>query len=205
MMADRGVRLRKMLKNDELALPLRLLLKLGTLPVWLVKALAFIASFKDPFGASILGCSVGFDSIPDFFDHVTLFQNWQEEFMEAWLGKRLDAVICPVFPSPAPTRDVIHQVTPCGLYCQLYNSLNYPAGVIPVTTVNKEDLRKTFDENFFTANSMIHKLLLKACQIFSEGISVGVQCVALPFQEEMCLRVMRDLNKSLQEHRDYIG
>ena len=31
------------------------------------------------------------------------------------------------------------------------------------------------------------------------GLPVGVQCVALPFQEEMCLRAMREVEKALKK------
>ncbi|XP_059155282.1 fatty-acid amide hydrolase 1-like [Physella acuta] len=196
-MAERGEVLRNLLKNQKVTPSLKLFLTLGGLPVWFVKTLQFIVGLKDQFSASTIGGTTGFKSLADYFQHITKLTIWQEDFMKVWVDEKLDAVICPVYPSPAVSRDKAHQVTPCGIYCQMYNALNYPAGVIPVTKVTQDDVNKTFDPKFFTPKCYMEKILQKSSKD-SVGLSVGVQCVALPYQEEICLRVMRDVNKCLQ-------
>uniref|UniRef100_A0A0B6ZXD1 Amidase domain-containing protein n=2 Tax=Arion vulgaris TaxID=1028688 RepID=A0A0B6ZXD1_9EUPU len=197
MFADRGERLRKLVGNDDAELSVQTIMKLGRLPKWLVKAGEFLLKQFDKFGSSIIGASKGYDSLYEYFGHVSKFMDWQESFMKTWMDENLDAVICPVFPSSAVTRDIIPFVAACGIYCQMYNSLNYPAGVIPVTKVTQEDLDNAFNHKIFTPNSTVDKLLLKSSK-GSVGLSVGVQCVALPYKDEMCLRVMREIERGLK-------
>ncbi|GFR74393.1 fatty-acid amide hydrolase 1-like [Elysia marginata] len=196
--ADRLAKLRKLMANDKAVPAISTNLKLGQLPVWLCKAAEFIIGFKDQMLASMFGAAVGFRSVEEYIDKVEDLENFRLRFLDAWLDMALDAVICPVFPSPAPTREIVKMVTPAGVYCWLYNAVNYPAGVVPVTKVTKEDLDKTFDPTHFQPRNVFEKLLLKSTK-GSEGHSIGVQCVALPFKEEMCLRVMRDLAQALEK------
>ncbi|RUS82420.1 hypothetical protein EGW08_009808 [Elysia chlorotica] len=196
LVPDRLAKLRKLLANDKVSSAISLNLKLGQLPVWLCKAAEFIIGFKDQMLASVFGAAVGFKSVEEYIDKVQDLEDFRQRFMDAWLDMALDAVICPVFPSPAPTRDLVGMVSPAGIYCWLFNAVNYPAGVVPVTQVTKEDLDKTFDPKHFQPRNVYEKLLLKSTK-GSEGHSIGVQCVALPYKEELCLRVMRDLTQAL--------
>ncbi|KAK3796930.1 hypothetical protein RRG08_032234 [Elysia crispata] len=196
LVADRLAKLRRLLANDKVSSGISMNLKLGQLPVWLCKAAEFIIGFKDHMLASVFGAAVGFRSVEEFLDKVQDLEDFRQRFLDAWLHMALDAVICPVFPSPAPTRDLVNMVTPAGIYCWLYNAVNYPAGVVPVTQVTKEDLDKTFDPKHYQPCTMYEKILLKSTK-GSEGHSIGVQCVTLPYKEELCLRVMKDLTQAL--------
>uniref|UniRef100_A0A8C6XFV6 Fatty-acid amide hydrolase 1 n=1 Tax=Naja naja TaxID=35670 RepID=A0A8C6XFV6_NAJNA len=79
----------------------------------------------------------------------------------------------------------------------LYNYLDFPAGVVPVTTVTKEDEEelKNFKGHF---NDLGDKLFAKAVKE-SVGLPVAIQCVALPLQEELCLRFMKEVEKLTRE------
>ena len=121
--------------------------------------------------------------------------------MNLWLDHDLDAVVCPVNSCPAILKEVVAEVTCTCSYTTLYNSLNYPAGVVPVTKVNLEDIAKTFDPKYFQPGT-IHERKLQKSSEKSEGLSVGVQCVSLPFKEELCLRVMRELVDGLKGMRE---
>lgn len=201
LVPDRLAKLRKLLANDQVAPAISMNIKLGQLPVWLCKAAQFIIGFKDTYLASVFEAAQGFRSVEKFIDKVEEVQDFRQRFLDAWLDMAIDAVICPVFPSPAPTREVAKMITPAGTYCWLYNAVNYPAGVVPVTKVTKEDLDKTFDTTQFQPRNIYEKLLLKSSR-GSEGHSVGVQCVALPYKEELCMRVMRDLSQALRGKRN---
>lgn len=106
-------------------------------------------------------------------------------------------------------------------YTALYNALDFPAGVVPVTMVTDEDeqelkgyqgyFRDWWDRTLakvsgtrFPRGASIpipspgHPLPsppLFVPQAFrgSVGLPVAVQCVALPWQEELCLRFMKEV------------
>lgn len=107
-------------------------------------------------------------------------------------------------------------------YTMLYNALDFPAGVVPVTMVTDEDeeelksyqgyfqdwwdrtLAKVSGARFLRGTSIpipspghypCPLPLLFVLQAFrgSVGLPVSVQCVALPWQDELCLRLMKEV------------
>uniref|UniRef100_A0A8C4JS31 Fatty-acid amide hydrolase 1 n=1 Tax=Dromaius novaehollandiae TaxID=8790 RepID=A0A8C4JS31_DRONO len=105
-------------------------------------------------------------------------QVYRWEFITRWKNLDLDVVLCPVL-GPAFTLDGLSST-------MLYNILNFPAGVVPVTMVTEADeeqlqlYSRYLDEPW-------DKKLRKAVE-GAVGLPVAVQCVALPWQEELCLR-----------------
>ena len=81
--------------------------------------------------------------------------------MNLWLDHDLDAVVCPESSSPAMLKDVVADVTITFSYTMLYNSLDYPAVVVPVTKVNLEDVAKTFDSKYFQPGTIYERKLQK--------------------------------------------
>ncbi|MCJ8729210.1 hypothetical protein PDJAM_G00103440 [Pangasius djambal] len=78
-------------------------------------------------------------------------------------------------------------------YTALYNVLNFPVGVVPVTevTAEDEDQLKHYRGNF---GDVWDRTFVKAIR-GGVGLPIAVQCVALPWQEEMCLRLMREVEE----------
>jgi len=75
--------------------------------------------------------------------------------------------------------------------------LDFPAGVIRVDTVSERDEReaKTYPSEeaagrFF--QNPIHKMVRKA-MIGTAGLPVCVQVITLPYQEELCLQLMKEI------------
>lgn len=106
-------------------------------------------------------------------------------------------------------------------YTMLYNVLDFPTGVVPVTLVTDEDeeelkgyqgyFRDWWDRTLAKVSGTVFPrdasipvpspgralcpLPLFVPQAFrgSVGMPVAVQCVALPWQEELCLRLMKEV------------
>ncbi|XP_042213324.1 fatty acid amide hydrolase 1-like [Homarus americanus] len=117
-----------------------------------------------------------------------------EEFVDAWTSCHLDVLLCPAFPMPAPppsypTKTMAALLTTC-----LYNLCNFPAGVVPVTHETEEDQEKL--EDYPTTDLMFQ--LVKEATRDATGLPIGVQVVALPWQEELLCRAMRDLQDQLK-------
>uniref|UniRef100_A0A914X6H3 Amidase domain-containing protein n=1 Tax=Plectus sambesii TaxID=2011161 RepID=A0A914X6H3_9BILA len=75
----------------------------------------------------------------------------------------------------------------------LFNLLDYPAGVVPVGHVTDEDdaALQSFPEGFNGTN-LLYALIKKAAAK-SRGLPLAVQIVTLPFREELCLRLMKEV------------
>ncbi len=126
--------------------------------------------------------------------------DYRGEFLEHWRSGGIDALICPANASVAVPHSFVQHTWSSLSYTFLYNLLDYPAGVVPVTKVtaaDEEATRRSYPRVLNDENRWIKE----ANSTGSQGLPVGVQCVALPFQEELCLRLMNEIDirvKSLQ-------
>ncbi|XP_004400733.1 PREDICTED: fatty-acid amide hydrolase 1-like, partial [Odobenus rosmarus divergens] len=84
-------------------------------------------------------------------------------------------------------------------YWSLYNVLNFPAGVVPVNAVTLQDEEElAFYKGYYGDSS--DKSFWEAVQ-GSVGLPVAVQGVALPWEEELCLRFMKEVETLAKNHR----
>ncbi|XP_042675107.1 fatty-acid amide hydrolase 1-like isoform X2 [Centrocercus urophasianus] len=112
------------------------------------------------------------------------------QFIAQWKKLNLDVMLCPML-GPALLIGYPAKLSVAVSYTMLYNSLDFPVGVVPVTLATDEDekelknyqgyFRDWWDRGLATAFSS------------AEGMPVAVQCVALPWQEELCLRFMKEV------------
>ncbi|KAM7162946.1 vitamin D3 hydroxylase-associated protein-like [Macrochelys suwanniensis] len=115
---------------------------------------------------------------------------YRMEFIAAWRKLKLDVVLCPVL-GPAFTLGYPGKLFAAVSSTMLYNVLNFPAGVVPVTTVTEadEDELKHYTGHY---GDPWDRRLRQAVE-GAVGLPVAVQCVALPWQEELCLRFMKEV------------
>ncbi|XP_060570943.1 vitamin D3 hydroxylase-associated protein-like isoform X2 [Ruditapes philippinarum] len=166
------------------------------LPKWMLWVLSWVtqAITKDKVLADAIKARIPVKSVYEWFQHAIRVQDYKDEFLNAWKGKNLDAVICPPFAMTAVPNGKVTEVLGCGGYCWLYNVVNYPAGVLPVTRVTSDDVTNL---DKYPSTTTMEKLV-KKYSLGSAGLPVGVQCAALPFQEELVLRVMGDIEAGLK-------
>ncbi|XP_039175803.1 fatty-acid amide hydrolase 1-like isoform X1 [Crotalus tigris] len=169
-----------------------LLLKL---PYWIRRFLAWIIS-PIAIRQSITLSNVHERSVKELWkDHLEI-EKYCREFTEEWKRLELDVLLCPTM-GPAFKSGSSGRVSEVISNYILYNLLDFPAGVVPVTTVTKEDEEelKNFKGHY---NDLGDKLFAKAVKE-SVGLPVAVQCVALPWQEELCLRLMKEVENLTRE------
>ncbi|KAK3775421.1 hypothetical protein RRG08_014764, partial [Elysia crispata] len=121
-------------------------------------------------------------------------EEYRRRFLSQWKSKSIDAVICPVLPYTAFPKGEESSCMAGITYTSIYNIVGLPTGVVPAGKVEKMDLDKLHKE--YPNRNQAEKYMHKVCDN-SEGLPVGVQCVALPFQEELALRIMRELEEGL--------
>lgn len=104
----------------------------------------------------------------------------------------MDVLLCPML-GPAYNFHYCGRLTNALSYTSLYNLLNFPAGTVTVSTVTEED-EAQLSQYEGVYGDVWDKLFVKAVKD-GVGLPVAVQCVSLPWQDEMCLRFMREVEQ----------
>ncbi|XP_076583085.1 fatty-acid amide hydrolase 1 [Chaetodon auriga] len=167
-------------------------------PKWLKKTLSFLLRPLYPRVSDILSALCGIGSVVGLWKQHAAAEDYIQETIAEWQRCNIDVLLCPVI---GPAYNFLY----CGRsnhlvsYTMLYNVLNFPAGVVPVSTVTAEDEEELrhykgiqqdpLDKNF------------KEAVTGGEGLPVAVQCVALPWQDELCLRFMKEVEELVKQSR----
>ncbi|NWV36479.1 FAAH1 hydrolase, partial [Grantiella picta] len=151
-------------------------------PHWLKTLLCWIAK---PFVRSI-----SFYTVDEVWSLHNEIEDFCHQFIAQWKKLNLDVMLCPML-GPALRIGYPAKLSVAVSYTMLYNALDFPAGVVPVTLVTEEDEEelKTYKGYY---QDWWDRTLVKAFRD-SVGMPVAVQCVALPWQEELCLRFMKEV------------
>ena len=118
---------------------------------------------------------------------------WQDE------GQDVDVILCPPNATPAvPHGGMREAVSSCG-YTFLWNLLDYTAGVVPVTKVDREldRLPEGWDRKGLNGVERGAYGLYDAEVM--EGLPVGVQVVGRRLEEEKVLAVMEVMEGCLEK------
>ena len=97
------------------------------------------------------------------------------------------ALLMPAAITPAPIIGKGEKVEFANIYMFAVAHLTFPAGAVPVTVV-KED-----EQTYEAARGDVVSEGIAEAVAGSVGLPVGVQIAALPFQDELCLRLMREV------------
>ncbi|KAM5322509.1 LOW QUALITY PROTEIN: fatty-acid amide hydrolase 1-like [Glossophaga mutica] len=161
------------------------------LPGWLKGLLAFLLKPLLPTLAAILNNlkSRSTGKLWELHHEIKVYRN---SVIAQWRALDLDVLLTPML-SPAMDMNAAGNALGAVGYTILYNCLDFPAGVVPVTTVTIEDEAQMEHYRGYFGDSW-DKVLWKA-MMKSVGLPVAVQCVALPWQEELCLRFMREVEQ----------
>ncbi|NWS29847.1 FAAH1 hydrolase, partial [Polioptila caerulea] len=129
-------------------------------------------------------------SVKEIWNHHHQIQVYRSQFITQWKELQLDVVLCPVL-GPAFTTGYPGKLLTAISSTMLYNVLNFPAGVVPVSTVTEADEEEL--KLYKGCCDDPWDRTLKQAVSGAVGMPVAVQCVALPWQEELCLRFMKEV------------
>ncbi|KAK3588104.1 hypothetical protein CHS0354_012162 [Potamilus streckersoni] len=166
--------------------------------IWCLKAIIGIST-QDPVQTQSMTSLKGCRSVYEWWQQAKAVEAYKDKFLKKWSDLGLDGVICPVLACVAVPHGSVSSLLGAGTYSMLYNVLNYPAGSLPLTKVTSEDVQQLEnypDRRFFEKN-------IKKASEGSIGLPVNVQCVSLPFQEELVLRVMKEIETGLKSMGDH--
>ncbi|KAG8545752.1 hypothetical protein GDO81_020379 [Engystomops pustulosus] len=190
LLADGGSTFLDNFKGDRVDANLRTQVTTYSLPSWLKSLLSVVVKPLFPRLSMVLQNTRGVSSVKELWKHHSEVESYRQQFIALWRAQGLDALICPIL-GPALTIGYPGKLSSAVSYTILYNLVDFPAGVLPVTTVTPEDEEslKTYEGHY---KDLWDKLLKKAVAD-GVGLPVAVQCVALPWQEEQCLRLMKEV------------
>jgi len=154
----------------------------------------FVSCVIRPFNPSLsrsLYSIIGKSSVYDLWKLNDRVLKYREQVLTLWQAANLDGLICPVLPISAPPLGASGNILDVIAYTAIYNLLDYSAGTVPVTTVNQLDIDKLVQS--YPRNSLVHRRILEY-QKGSLNMPIGVQCVSMPWREEICLRLMKDIS-----------
>ncbi|NXQ82227.1 FAAH1 hydrolase, partial [Nyctibius grandis] len=158
----------------------------------ILKPLQFLLLLKRKNVAMISTCS----SVKEMWNHHHQIEVYRTEFIAQWRELQLDVVLCPVL-GPAFTTGYPGKLLTAISSTMLYNVLNFPAGVVPVSTVTEADEEEL--KLYQGCCDDPWDRTLKQAVAGAVGLPVAVQCVALPWQEELCLRFMKEVETLSRE------
>ncbi|OPJ76719.1 vitamin D3 hydroxylase-associated protein [Patagioenas fasciata monilis] len=162
------------------------------------KLLALILKPLFPRLADYLSTLCGMRSVKEMWNHNHEIQAYRAEFIARWMELQLDVVLCPVL-GPAFNTGYPGKLLNAISSTMLYNLLNFPAGVVPVSMVTEAD-----EEELKLYRGCCNDpwdRTLKQAVTGAVGLPVAVQCVALPWQEELCLRFMKEVETLSRQRR----
>lgn len=108
-----------------------------------------------------------------------------------WQDLGLTAMVTPTFPHCSFKAQHADDMGLMLEYIFMWNTLHYPCGSIPVTTV--QDDEQTFSDDW---NDGWTKLLKQTAE-GSAGMPISLQVVAHAYEDEKALAVMQSLDKQI--------
>eukprot|EP00127_Corallochytrium_limacisporum_P004972 Clim_evm46s195 gene=Clim_evmTU46s195 len=179
----------KALEGEPMHSNFRGLEKYANTPEFLRPLLVSILRATGSVRQSVLMSALGDKKASDFWDLVAerkrIQQTWAKTVVD---DLNLDCLLVPGVPCQVYNIGSTAKLSPSMSYTMTFNILAWAAGSVPITTVrDDEQVYEDPDHN----DSIT--LAAKANARDSAGMPVGVQIAAPPYQDELVLRVMKDL------------
>ncbi|CAJ0587824.1 unnamed protein product, partial [Mesorhabditis spiculigera] len=193
LLPDAGHYTRRLYEADVVDPYMTEFVRLLSLPSFVRTLLKYAFMFNSP--QASLVCASEVEGLNDLRQAQAETDDYNQLFTEYWQELGIDALVCPAFPSPAVKH---HWPSKLGFFATittLFNMVDYPAGVVPVGRATKADDEEIQDETRFPVGWNTALRYLRDSSKNSAGLPIAVQVVALPYKEEMCLRVMQDIER----------
>ncbi|XP_072505417.1 fatty-acid amide hydrolase 1-like isoform X2 [Notamacropus eugenii] len=188
--ADGGETLLEKLRGDIIDPTISSVISTLRLPDFIKCFLSWVQRPVDTRAAKTLAVLRGVGSPKNLWEQHVNVEDFQKEIMASWRAQYLDVLLYPAL-GPAFDKGTTSKALGTMSYMALFNLLNFPVGVVPVGTVNAQDEEELASYRGYYEDS-IDKNFKKAIA-GSVGLPIAVQCVSLPWQEELCLRFMKEV------------
>ncbi|XP_043859015.1 fatty-acid amide hydrolase 1 [Dromiciops gliroides] len=160
------------------------------LPDFIKWFLSLVLRPVEPRAAANINALRGVGTPKNLWEQHVAVEDYQKEVMSNWRDQNLDVLLYPAL-CPAFDKGTTSKAGDSISYTTLFNTLNFPVGVVPVGTVTAQDEEELASYRGYYGDSM-DKAFKKVIS-GSVGLPIAVQCVSLPFREELCLRFMKEV------------
>ncbi|XP_016416397.1 fatty-acid amide hydrolase 1-like, partial [Sinocyclocheilus rhinocerous] len=163
-----------------------------SIPGFIKKLISIVLKPFYPRLSANMDASLGFGSVAELWRQHANIEEYIQEVIAEWRRLNVDVLLCPML-GPAFNFRYCGSLNSALSYTILYNLLNFPAGAVTVSTVTEDD-EAQLRHYKGVHGDVWDKLFVKAVK-GGVGLPVAVQCVSLPWQDEMCLRFMREVEQ----------
>ncbi|CAG7557092.1 unnamed protein product [Fusarium equiseti] len=126
---------------------------------------------------------------------------YKRRWYDWWSNAGIDCIIAPPNATPAVPHQGMHDAcSSCG-YTFMFNLLDYTAGVLPVTHVDKSQDQLPKDFNFKSLNGVAQGAYKLYDATAMHGLPVGVQVIGRRLEEEKVLAIMKRIGDALGDER----
>ncbi|KAK0042072.1 fatty-acid amide hydrolase 1-like isoform X1, partial [Biomphalaria pfeifferi] len=160
----------------------------------------FYRFMNNPIDADLMAIKYP-ETVTDWWNLMKNIGDFKLRFMKKWKEAKIDALLCPVLPFAALKLGNEKYFTGCLTFATLFNVLDFPAGCVPVAEVEKSDNENLKNSMKYKVSTKLERLIVEDQldpKITNIGLPLGVQIAALPFYDELVLRVMRELEEAVQ-------
>jgi len=134
-------------------------------------------------------------------DGISVFELWKKladitHLKRLWSDamQGFDAVVTPAIPIPAPPHGLTGDITSAYSYMFVANMLDWPCGSLPITLVRREEVHY----NNCPHNDHYTSLIKDKVMPGSEGMPLSVNVMTGAFEDEKCLRVMKEIEQAVK-------
>jgi fatty acid amide hydrolase len=191
MSADAGSTGTATIGKGEVDPTLAALLRIARLPDAVRNTIAGVLAMRgDTVAAGILR-SLGRKSVEALWAITAKIRAYRFTYEAALDAAGIDIVLCPPHATPAIPHGASKDFAFAGSYSMLYNVLQFPAGVVPITTVRADETHRSH------ARQRMEKMAADVDRQ-SKGLPVGVQVIARPWAESTVLAAMTEIERSVR-------
>jgi fatty acid amide hydrolase len=194
--ADGGVTLTSALRGgavDSVLLPLK---RMASVPARARMALARIARIAGEHRTARMLESLGNKSVAEYWRLTDKLRQFRFGLLDAMNRAQIDAIVCPASATPAYPHGMSKNFTLAASYTILWNAVQFPAGIVPVTRVRAGETSRP------RAQDAVEKHAAKV-DAQSRGLPVGAQVVARPWREATVLAVMEAIEAGVRGDADF--
>ncbi|ODN05674.1 Fatty-acid amide hydrolase 1 [Orchesella cincta] len=190
--ADTGKNLLKEFDGEPLSKSGMGLVRHANMPAWLRKLLGMLLTVKAlPIHSKtmkeLIEVGIGYQSLEQFTDCVNHLNEVREGILKKMEEEHIDLLLGPVMPFPSIEESVTNLFAMASIYTFIWNALDMPAGVVRFGKEGGKliDQMDTQNDNFLE--------MAKNAVPASIGLPINVQVIGKPFQEELVLRLLCEL------------
>ena len=134
-------------------------------------------------------------SVHELWDLTADLLKMKDQWSDAFNESGMDAVIFPALPIPAIAHGRCGKIMSVA-YMFIANLLCWPSGTIPITTIRENEQHYRNEDLPKEQRDMMSSYIAQEMKD-SAGLPISVSVMTPAYQDELCLRVMREIEKGV--------